>query len=594
MTTIPDTMRIIAKDVQCTFEELIKLLIRKSLRPALNPLGQNTKIVYNVFRSRYERGFIGSSPEDNINKYSYIMTNDSIGWTGESITNFKVMAKFMKNSIPLRFPQGNTSTHNLLKSKSRVPFSDHEPKHFISKMPSVSANPQIPAGLTHSGNGVPSSTQYKNFLSLLTSRNMQSVIANKKAAFAYTSDVPYTHAFKPLESIGKDIIDQTDPSISGCDSAKMSTAMLRVKLYNLEQDLANLSVDHPNIYDQYIDMIRVINSMPRSKLVWIINLIAALSYQSWENLPANQQQSFTNALGEDFICSFNSNELITILLQSNSSEIILTSSYLFSLLKMLFIVFGYSKLVPLIADKCCDSQLMYKDNLKKHLDRYRGASFRRGDSHGPTANEQCNDYQDNCSESSNNPNDGPDYNPNYNANYNPNNNTNNLINGPNNNLINGANCNQNYNSNNNSCDNSCDDSCNNSYDPYNKPCNQVFSKPCIGACPSNCPDICYDPCKPCPEPVDQCIYDFIKLFGDLYPTIIGLMGGTEVFPPESIEITCNDIPANYNCLRCLPEYFWRFNDYSYCRYIEYIGSKQLGNALASKVNAKARYLCTMN
>jgi len=92
------------------------------------------------------------------------------------------------------------------------------------------------------------------------------------------------------------------------------------------------------------------------------------------------------------------------------------------------------------------------------------------------------------------------------------------------------------------------------------------------------------------EPIDQCIYDFIKLFGDLYPTVIGLMGGTEEFPPESIMIECNDIPPNYDCLTSLPEYLWRFNDYSYCRYLEYTNSKQFSNAIASKINAKAKIL----
>ena len=98
MSTIPDTMRIIARNVQHTFEELIKLLLRKSLRPILNPLGSNTKVVYNTFRGKYERGFIGSSSEDNINKYSYIMTHDSLGWTDEMLANFKIMAKFIKNN----------------------------------------------------------------------------------------------------------------------------------------------------------------------------------------------------------------------------------------------------------------------------------------------------------------------------------------------------------------------------------------------------------------------------------------------------------------------------------------------------------------
>jgi hypothetical protein len=491
-------MRTISRDVQNTFEELAKLLLRKSLRPILNPLNQNTKIVYNKFRGRYERGFIGSSCDDNINKYTYTMTHESLGWTNDILANFKIMAKFMKNNVAQRFPAGNTKTHNNIKSKNQIAFSDKEGKK--------------------SG----SMSQYKNFLNYLNSRNMQKIISNKLAYFIYTADIPYAHSFKQLESVGKDIINQTDPSISGEDSAKMSTSMLRVKLYNLEQNLANLSVDHPSIFDAFVEMIRIINSVNRIKMVWVINLIAALSYQRFDDLPESQQEMYTDALGEEFICAFNSNELIIILLQSDAAELILTSSYLYPLLKMLFIVFGYSKLVPNVTDKCSDQMCdINKDRLKKHFDKYRGASFRRGD-------------------------------------------TNNI--------------------------NSEDDISNDNYSEEDAPtpCSKPYVKlPADGVCANVYVE---DPYKPDQEPYDLCIYEYIKLFGDLYPTIIGLVGGTENFPPESIEIGCNDIPPTYECLASIPEYLWRFNDYSYCRYLEYVNSKQMINAINSKINAKAKYL----
>lgn len=503
MLTIPDTMRTISRDIQNTFEELVKILLRKSLHPTLNPLRQNTKVIYNTFRGKYERGFIGSSPDDNINKYTYTIINESLGWNDEVLVNFKIMAKFIKNSsTPLRFPADLANIHNKIKSKSKVAFSEKEGKqHAMTGRTLIS-------------------TQYKNFLTYLTSKSMNNVIANKQASFTYTTDIPYTHAFKQLESIGKDIIDQTDPSIFGDDSAKMSTAMLRVKLYNLEQDLANLSVDHPNIYDAYVEMLRIINSVPKIKMVWIIKLIAALSYQRWEDLSENLQKTYLDILGEEFIQSFNSNELITILLQSNSSEVILTSAYLYPLLKMLFIVFGYSKLIPVISEKCGDSQVIIKERLRKYLDKHRGASFRRGDTHNIYYQEPVV-YENDIYESP-------------------------------------------FNTSVRKSDNN-----------ENNITNDIFST---------------NLCKSDALPIDQCIYEFIKLFGDLYPTIIGLMGGTEKFPPESIEISCDDIPPTYDLLTTLPEYLWRYNDFSYCRYLEYVGSKQIVNALNSKINSKARYL----
>ena len=490
-------MRTISKDIQSVFEELIKLLLRKSLRPALNPLGNNTKIVYNTYRGRYERGLIGSSSDDNINKYNYTMTHESLGWADEVLANFKATAKFMKNStVAARVPAGST-LHNS-KCKSKIAFSDKE--------------------IHHAKLGVPPHAQYRNFLTFLTSRNMQCVIANKNSALTYSSDIPYTHTFRHFENIGRDIIDQTDPSISGSDSAKMSTSMLRVRLYNLERELGNLSVNHPSIYDAYIEMLRIINSVPRSKMVWLINLIASLTYQRWDNLPPTQQLSYVDALSEEFIEAFNSNEIITILLQAHTPELILTTAYLYPLLKMLFIVFGYSRIIPLVSDKTSEhDRAACIDRLKKHMERYRGATFRRGDSH---PYDPRNDETDTDTSSQ------------YNQ------------------LV------------------------------SDRSTENIYNEMLTG-----------QPAKPEPEPIDQCIYEFIKLYGDLYPTIIGLLGGTEIFPPESMEISCDDIPPNYNGLTSLPEYLWRFNDYSYCRYLEYVNSRQLNNnMLCSKIVEKAKYL----
>lgn len=481
MSSIPERVKIISRDIQCTFEELIKLLVRKTLRPALNPLNSNTKIVYNNIRNRYERGYVGNSADDNVSKYNYILTNDCLGWCDEILVNFKVVAKFIKNNINHKTTSCNSGPASRLKAKSRVAFSDKEGEYQLLS------------------NSVPSFSQYKNFLSFFASRSMQSIIANKKSNFSYASDIPYTHSFKQLENIGKDIIEQTDPTIDPVVSAKMSTSMFRAKLHNLETELSNLSVDHPQIYDAYIEMVRLINSLPRNKINWIINLIAILTYQRWEDLPENQQLSFQNALGEQFISIFTSNELITILLQANLSEIILTSSYLFPLLKMLFIVFGYSKLVPIVVDRVNNNSISTPKH-PKNIDKYQGAFKQRKNSVYKMSDE-LNNIVDNMEGMSS---------------------------------------------------------------------------------------------RPDPEPVDHLIYDFIKLFGELYPTIIGLMGGTEKFPPENIEVMFGDIPPGYPDLSSVPEYLWRFNDFSYCRFLEYGYSKQMINSLNAKINNKARNLHNLN
>ncbi|QGR54007.1 hypothetical protein [Moumouvirus maliensis] len=497
MSIIPDIMKSLSNDIQLTFEELIKLLLRKTLKPVLNPLGNN-KIIYNNFKGKYERGLVKSVPDDNINKYSYSLTQESLGWNDDILVNFKIVPKMSTTNINRGSvcprPCGKLSGN--IKAKSKIYFSHKESKD------SACVNRQLP------------SKQYNKILSLVNSRNTNGIIGNKRANFSYTSDIPYTYSFKELQNIGQDIIDQTDPSILGNDSAKMSTAMLRVRLYNLEQNLSNLSIEHPNIFDAYIEMIRIINSVPKKKMPIVIKLIASLTYQKWSELNKSQQEYYLSSLGYDFIKTFDSNELITILLQSDSSEWILKSSYLFPLIKMLFIVFGYSKLTPIIIDVGnTEQQRQQRQRLNKYLEKYKGATITREQNYfDPQCIEDLDEIQ--------------------------------------------------------------------TAEKGNVTDSEYESE--------SIPE--FVATKPISKPVDFCIYNFIRLFGDLYPTIVGLMGGTENFPPEDMEINCSDILPCYDGLMTIPEYLWRFNDYSYCQYLEYIYSKNMYNAINSKVNEKTKYL----
>ena len=88
----------------------------------------------------------------------------------------------------------------------------------------------------------------------------------------------------------------------------------------------------------------------------------------------------------------------------------------------------------------------------------------------------------------------------------------------------------------------------------------------------------------------KCVYKYIQLFGDLYPTLLGIMGGTETFPPDNLVIKCKEIPDNYDDLPTLNRFLWRFNDFSYCKYLENIAARQINLLTCSKINAKARYL----
>ena len=456
MATVPEIINNISHDIQHTFEQLMKLVLRKTLHPTLNPLGPNTRVIYNPSTGKYERGYIGYSPDDNINKYSYLLTNDCLGWAGDSVTTFKVLAKFIKNKNPSRSPQGAAYTRNGRLPKNYVAYSGTAKKYALT-----------------TGRILKYPSQYKNFIEYIFAQNMQSIISNRDASYAYTCDVPFIDCFEQLENIGQDLLGQIDPIIPESQSVKMSTAALRADLYTINKDLFDMSVNYPDIYYAYLRMVRLINSVDRTVMPWVINLIATLSYQDWSALTVKQQAGFIEHIGQDFINEFISNELITVLLQSDTVQLILTSSYLYSLLKMLFPTFGFTSLTPPVSD--------------------------------------CQKTPSCC-----------------------------LTTTPS--------------------------------------CSQTDAYICV-------PSVCSPECAP----ISECIYRTIDSFVELYPTLTEIMGTDTIFPPCST-MNCTKIPPNYDCLVTIQQFLWRYNNYSYCIYLDYIGSKKVAIALSTKITYKTKYL----
>jgi hypothetical protein len=254
----------------------------------------------------------------------------------------------------------------------------------------------------------------------------------------------------------------------------------------------------------------LINSLQRgsSQMTWLFSLITQLSSTTWSQLPQNRKDEFVYILGAGFINQFNSNTLITILLQTTGAyDLIIKGSYFYSLLKMLFNVFGYALLIPTLSTECASCYTTNETSLKleKYIMSNYGAYMRRSAT-GKTCCESCKKGGDCCGDNTK--------------------------------------C----------CENTCQPDC---------------------------------------IAVDPCIYVYIKLFGELYPTLTDIMGGTTNFPPECLQIDCSCIPANYNCLCSLPEYLWRFNDYSYCKYLEYVSTKQIKNAQLSQPSDKVKYLMSL-
>jgi len=407
--TIPGIIKKISSDIQSTAGELIRLMLKKSI-----------KII------------------NRADNYSYILTNNCIGWTNNAITNFKLFPKFIKN--------------NKTRQKFPVAYSPRERVAYESSSRRIEGR-ELP---------------YENFLEILTAENMQTIVNGNKGALTFHCSVLYTDSWKQLESIGQDILKQ----ICHCNSTKMSTAVLRIKLYTLEQILEHFALHHPNIFESYLSMVSLINSVHQDNVNWIATLIGNLTFVRWENLSPSYRETFIEHLGREFIERFNSNELITILIQSDSGELIMTSSYIYSLLKMLFIVFGYNGFIPHLVAHPCPGEI-------------------------------------------------PEF-------------------LPNNDFVCGGCKSQNYESR------------------------------CI-------PDI-------------ECTFKIVNRFQDLYPTINEIMVGTEILPPQCGKILCNRITPNYHNLFSIPDFVWKFTEYSYCIYRDVKDSNLAPVSLFNEINNRVRYL----
>ena len=499
MSTIPELVRTVSNDIQETFDELIKLVIRKTVPPAFNRTSAPS--IFNPFTGLNEPGLVVGCNSDLINKYTYRITNRALGWTDDQIISFRMTARFAN------------STDNIYQA----------PRNKGSCCPSpyrscraLAARTPFPAGIEVPSDLNPTEV-FKYIMENIFASNYMNLpagVTNPK----FDIDATYSDIWKQLNSIGVDIINQTDISILPEQSARMSTAMLRARLYNLEMALGNFARYHAQMYDNYIAMVTQVNSLTTDKLVWLINLIGALSFQRWEDINRVEQAKFIRELGADFIKKFECNQLITILIQSGSSELILTASYLYPLQKMLFVVFGFNQIEPII-ENLNSPDLMSNDRLQAlqpYFDRNAGARLLRA---------QVLEDDDNASVAS---------------------------------------------------------------------FESVLESLTEQSVMSDVTDISEisrssritEPLMP----LNPNVYEFVRIFCSIYPTITSIMGGCNNLPDENRTIVCSMIPRNYNNLCCIYEFLWRYFDYSYCKYINHINSRIVTNVLKSRINSKVRYL----
>jgi len=526
MTTVLETMTNISEIIQETFSELIKLTLRKTIRPTLNPLSRNTRILYNARTNRYERGFVGFDPSDSVNKYTYHMVTDTIGWLGNAVVTFKISPKTNPYIVPGR-GQVQGPRLPLPVSPGPLGFSDRvapfvgsggvgsgPPPTSSSPLSSIGSFQPLgslgPVGPPHPPR--PSCQMgFRQFMESIATRtatgtisntrsgvsNRRNGISNRRGGAAHICTMTYTDGFEQLNSIGSDIVDQTDPLVAPIDSSRMSTSLLRAKLFNLNRLLLCFAETYPDLYCCFLDMVRLINSENYTQTLTITSLIGALSVVDWIDLPPIQQDSYVNRLGQDFITDFNSNELIAILLKSEFPELILTTSFYYSLQKMLYIVFGFNNLVPNLFSR--------SDPLVNPNDWVQNEGIRR------------------------------------------------------------------Y--------------------PYRTMGAYVTREapgvlPVLPALPPR--TLPFDPdCMPPP----QSDYDFIKIFCELYPTVVETMGGCN-FPEPCQNLFCSDIRPNYCHLFTLQKFLLHFTEYSYCQYLAYLDTKLLRNAVGVQIDNRIRYLKT--
>jgi hypothetical protein len=314
-----DQISSIADNIQSVFEELIKQVLMKNLRPVLKPSGNNAKSVYNAQTGRNQTIFSNCRLDSNVNKYTYRLTYRCLGWTGDFITNFDARPRAMKNS----------------------PLNKHPVRQHLGVLP-VTYNDKP------SGGGIASYNQsFDNLVYLILENSMLRKITNVDGESIYNTNVRFSDIFKFLSLVGEDIVSETDPELTNEESARLRTAMLRYQLAELEISLDCIKGD---VFDHYVAMVRTINKTQKFEVSQLITLLGQLNFTKWEDLCEGEREYYTETLGTEFMEEFLSNKLITFLLNHERADLILTSSYLFSLCKMLFVVFGFDANAPIIVN----------------------------------------------------------------------------------------------------------------------------------------------------------------------------------------------------------------------------------------------------
>lgn len=344
--SLTNTFTELSNNIQSVHIEIFKLILMKRLRPVLSPTRFDVKTQYNTSTGRRERVFIPerNNPDPHIEAYYYRLTKKCLGWKGDIIVQTNIKNRIIKQYSPRRIPYVSKQI------KERAQISYNKDAFFNSSTRERILN-----------------NNNRNIIDIVLQKSALTVVSDLEATYEYVCFVPYKDIRSELKYIGQDIVDQTSAAIDPALSLRLTTGSLRVSLSQLDEILANMSDD---VFNNYVEMNRLLNSLDNGKIPALCRLLATLEVISWANLTDAQRCDFINSLGQCFIDKFNSNQLITDLLNEKQSELILTTSYMFTISKLLFFVFGYDLLAnpPPISDcsppvtnnnnnsNCCDTQ----------------------------------------------------------------------------------------------------------------------------------------------------------------------------------------------------------------------------------------------
>lgn len=421
MTTITDIISKLSNDNKSIVFDLMQITMKK-----LVPTSGKTLNVKKCGGINNGTPNIKCGNNLDLNLYKYTYPNDTIGWIEDSINRFKIS--------PFTYLNPRTEGYNSI--------SPNEPYKIVLTGTMILAfNDNSPQINYTNGTSTSNQTRSPARLNVCQKRaNIVNLILQQEIGSEYESNLPYTESFKQLQKLGDQFLKELNMK-----NPNTPTLKLRRSLLTLDNDLLNFKSKYPDLYASYIDMITLINSIDSNHISAFIRFISNITYVDYNDLTQEQKDSYETIFGMTFINNFINNTIANLILDSEMTELIVSSSYLYSTLKGLFCMFGYSEIIP-------------------------------------------------------------------------------------------------------------------RYDPL----------------------VC--------KPISKCVYEKINIFNNVYPNITEIMGGTENLPNECVLVDCSKIPNNYDGLNTIPSYLWRWNDFSYCKYVENLAKNDKIISLSAKISNKSKYI----